>query len=529
MAKDAGNHCYTRAVSESRSLVIVSGTKKEASKHARTLRSGGVTTLNADDVEESLDKFTHSTVPTALVLTNRYDGIDLPGEDCRRMVLVNAPAVMNLQEAFMRNRLNAYSVVRNRMRVRLTQAMGRCTRDKNDYALVLCLGKDLTGWIALGTNSKGLHPELQAELDLGQEVSNGLDLAASEKLLEDFFEHGDAWNDDAEVALRARTKQLGRVLGEETAALAATAEHETLFVYQLWRADYSQAHHTAVKITDQLGDPKLKPYRAFWEYQAALAADMAYRLSKNESHKLQFQKHVDLASNLASGVRWLASLSFIRPETAPALGAPMGVDEVIDLLNDWTFRGKKFGDHVEKVRKDVSVTTAALFQGGLTSLGRMLGFKTKSYDKKKKGAPDSLWWTEDGQRYVFEAKSDEKPGHPISYETVRQAHAHPTWLDEHDKDLPPARDTKVIVVSPRIALDDTGRGLAAGIAYLSLKDVQKLFEDAAACLDHVRTGCIAVSEDLMRETIIDGYAKEHLSGDALLKRLVGKMLDSLPP
>jgi Rad3-related DNA helicase len=527
MAKDAATYCYTRAVGDSRSLVIVSGTKQEASRLARSLRKSKVATLNADDVEESLEKFTNTTVPTALVLTNRYDGIDLPGESCRRMLLVNAPAVMNLQESFMRNRLNAYSVLRNRMRVRLTQAMGRCTRDKNDYALVLCLGKDLTGWIAVGTNSRGLHPELQAELDLGQDVSNGLDIAKVEQLLKDFFEHGDAWNDDAEEVLRERTKSLDRVLGEETSALAATAGHETMFVYQLWRADYAQAHHTAVKITDQLGDPKLKPYRAFWEYQAALAADMAYRTSNDESHKLQFQRHVELASNLASGVRWLASLSFIRPETAPPLGAPMGVDEVIDLLNDWTFRGKKFGELLEKTRKDVSATAASQFQAGLTALGRMLGFQTKSY-KKEQGAPDTVWWTQDGQRYVFEAKSDEKPGFPISYETVRQARAHPTWLEAHDKSLPPARDTKVIVVSPRHALDDTGRALASGIAYLSLNDVKKLFDDAAACLDHARTRCIAVSEDLMRETISDEYARAHLNGDALLKRLVGKMLDALP-
>jgi len=527
MTRDAAQHCRARAVTESRSLVIVSGTRKEASHHSRKLKAAGVVTLNADDVEESLDAFTNAPVPTALVLTNRYDGIDLPGDSCRRMVLVNSPAVLNLQESFMRNRLNAYSVVRNRVRVRLTQAMGRCTRDKNDFALVLCEGKDLAGWIALGTNSKGLHPELQAELELGQDVSNGLNLEQAQKLLEDFFEHGDGWNDDAEVALRDLTKQLERVLGEETSALAATAEHEAMFVYQLWRADHAQAHHTAVKVTDQLSDPKLKPYRAFWEYQAALAADLAYRSSNEESRKLQFQRHVGLASNLANGVRWLASLAFIRPEAAPTLGAPMGVDEVIDLLNDWTFRGKKFGKHLEKTRKEVTATGADQFQAGLTTLGRMLGFKTKTY-KKEQGAPDSVWWTEDGQRYVFEAKSDEKPEYPISYDTVRQANAHPTWLASHDKDLPPPRATTIVVVSPRTMLDDTGRALASGMAYLSLKDVRRLFDDAAACLDKTRTSCVGISEDLMRETIIDEYAKAKLNGDALLQRIVGQQLDSLP-
>jgi Rad3-related DNA helicase len=101
------------------------------------------TIFKSTDVEENLTLFTKSEKPTVLILASRYDGIDLPGDDCRFIVLEGMPTGSGLQEKYLVTRLGSSSQLRNRIRTRVTQAMGRCTRNESDYAIVELLGNKL--------------------------------------------------------------------------------------------------------------------------------------------------------------------------------------------------------------------------------------------------------------------------------------------------------------------------------------------------------------------------------------------------
>ena len=78
-----------------------------------------------------------------LALANRYDGIDLPDDVCRLVVLAGLPVGMHLQERFLHDSLAALSVLTERIRTRLTQGTGRATRNSSDYAAVILLGREL--------------------------------------------------------------------------------------------------------------------------------------------------------------------------------------------------------------------------------------------------------------------------------------------------------------------------------------------------------------------------------------------------
>ena len=71
--------------------------------------------MRASNVEEDLGPFTSLEGPAALVLANRYDGIDLPGDECRRLVLVGLPAAADMQELFFRECLGAFAQLRDRV------------------------------------------------------------------------------------------------------------------------------------------------------------------------------------------------------------------------------------------------------------------------------------------------------------------------------------------------------------------------------------------------------------------------------
>jgi Helicase C-terminal domain len=119
--------------------------------------------LEADDIEESLEPFTNAS-DTVLALANRYDGLDLPDDACRLLLLYGLPGGTNLQEQFLLYRLAATSLLRDRLVTRLTQAVGRCTRSDTDYAVVIILEQRLVDFVLKSDTRTILHPEIQAPI-----------------------------------------------------------------------------------------------------------------------------------------------------------------------------------------------------------------------------------------------------------------------------------------------------------------------------------------------------------------------------
>lgn len=58
--------------------------------------------FSAADLEASKADFTN-TEPAVAVVANRYDGIDLPDDDCRLLFVEGLPRAANLQERFLMN------------------------------------------------------------------------------------------------------------------------------------------------------------------------------------------------------------------------------------------------------------------------------------------------------------------------------------------------------------------------------------------------------------------------------------------
>jgi hypothetical protein len=181
----------------------------------------GFTILGPQDVEKDMSAFTQME-KAILLLANRYDGIDLPGSDCRMLVIVGRPTGATLLERYFIDRLGATSVLRDRLRTRITQAMGRCTRDEGDFAVVILMGDDLLDWSSTKVNVAGMHPELQAEVSFGLENSANRSKDEIVELCQAFLNRSDEWK-DAEQDIQARRNAAQKEKDEITDVLARSA------------------------------------------------------------------------------------------------------------------------------------------------------------------------------------------------------------------------------------------------------------------------------------------------------------------
>lgn len=487
------------------------------------LKGAGKTILHADHVEANLDIFTDDD-NAALVLTNRYDGIDLPDEACRRMVIDNLPDATNLQERFLSERLGAGAFLRERVRTRITQAMGRCTRNDADHATILILGERLAKFLTEKDVRRSLHPELQAELEFG--IDNSTDQNADGFLdLIDLFQT-EEWSDAEQHLLEAR-EGATRVDDPVADPLRKIVKNELAYVYAAWNDDWTYAADAARKVTDGLeGGSELKPYQALWYYVASNATARAEEQRGEGVSNLPsdlLRRAVACAPNLSYFLKPLKlGTGVVRDEDGQATTVALRAARRLARLGHI---GSKFDKCITAVKNDLSSTDSATFERGLDALGELLGFDIVPGIGREEAAPDSVWHLERELFLGWEAKSDEKPNASITVSNVRQAKGHFDWIKDRFK-LKTTTGINVIMVTPRVTLDTEAKKFSEPLHYINIGGVIELAKDVARALANVRRDAGNSSEAVLADAVLREFKAANLLPKQLCARLV--LLASLP-
>lgn len=149
-------------------VVIVPGGKSRDywADHAQEMPLG-------DDVADVVDRLRNGPVGL-VVLSNRYDGIDLPGDACRVLAIFDLPEVSSLVEAQNRNALSDAQPMLRRQIERIEQGMGRGVRSNDDYCVVILGGTDLTRRIKSQEGRALLTPPTRAQMDVSGQLASQL-------------------------------------------------------------------------------------------------------------------------------------------------------------------------------------------------------------------------------------------------------------------------------------------------------------------------------------------------------------------
>jgi Rad3-related DNA helicase len=119
-----------------RSLVLVPNEHTATEFKDKIPKETGYEIFDAVQIEQSKQPFVLAAKAVAVV-ANRYDGIDLAGDECRLLIVKGLQRATNLQEKFLVTRMPASILFNDRILTRIVQAVGRCTRAANDYAAVI--------------------------------------------------------------------------------------------------------------------------------------------------------------------------------------------------------------------------------------------------------------------------------------------------------------------------------------------------------------------------------------------------------
>ncbi|MCB1860300.1 MAG: DEAD/DEAH box helicase [Gammaproteobacteria bacterium] len=477
----------------------------------------GHTLFDAAQLEASKKLFTQAGSAIA-VLANRYDGIDLIGDECRYLIIYGLPESTNLQERFIISRLGASVLFQVRIRTRITQAVGRCTRSSTDYALVVIIGDKVHQYFHMPEKRETLHPELQAEVNFGVEQSKVDNPSELGDNIDIFVAHGPEWKSADNHILETRD-ELTQSPIPSASPLGNSVFHEVKFHDALWSGDFDSALSSAKDVLASLaGGHNLKGYSALWNYLAGSAAYQAEQAPVA-------QEHFSAAFSCASTLPWLKQIQKLLSNQTQEAPVDVIYGERIERIEGVLERfGKSGSVKIEKyfqtIREGLSSSESKPFEEAQVKLGRLIGFESGNMERS--GDPDP-WWIFGRQGVVFEDYTATGENPVVSKEKTLQAKAHPDTLTaEH-----PGVRFSVVFCSTSDKLHFAAEPHTGDVFYISVEDFKKFSEECMATMRALWDSFRSPGVIEWRELAARKLAEAKLGSDDILSRLTSTKLSSL--
>lgn len=455
----------------------------------------------------------------ALVLPNRYDGLDLPNDRCRLIVLSGLPTASHSQDRFLWDTLGARRVLSERVRTRIAQGAGRATRNRQDFAAVLLRGRELIDFLLLSEERAALRPELQAELGLAVHYTSIADVDYGE-ILEAFWNQSDPadrrWA-PTEDYLRQRSDELERVESPVALALADSAPVEVRAWWAAWRGQFEDATANAQDAVTRLVGEDLRPYRALWSYLACAWATMAAERAGDSESAQRVRALRAAAEADARGLMWTP------PDTATVAAPTADADErarrAARYLQELKVGSRRPERTFAATLELLEQSRAASFEEGLERLGLLLGFESVR-PASQEASPDVAWRDGDDVWLLWEAKTEELPHNPINAnDDVRHANSHATWMETTFEWAPPAQ-LLTVIVSPKTAVHDAAAKVAAEhVALIQPETVRELARRAIDAHRAVRARFGGLVGDELAGAFAGEFEARRLGNTTLLATL----------
>jgi DNA polymerase III delta prime subunit len=501
--------------------LVLGPEKTRAVELGKKLAEDNWPVLGIDDVADGMQPFVDLTKGIC-ALASRYDGIDLPGDACRVVVLDGKPDQDSLQERFLYGRAKAGAAIAERVRTRVVQGAGRATRQPNDAAIVVILDRALTKYLQQPETINALEPDLQAEIQFGRTNSTNVPLNDVLTNVDIFLEQGEAWRSGAEPHIGKDRRGAVQESPEGSDALGKSVQFEVkacaFAAASQWDKAAAKAQEAARVIGE--GGNATRGYRAVWLYLAGVWTEQ-HAASDPAAHSTAV-KLIEQAEMTAEGT-WTREMPVLSTVVARTL-APEDASAVTAIVSILT-AGVNIGKHDRQAGEMIAgldERDPGKYEPALTALGKLLGAEASK--PPGKGRCDSTWCWENQLWLAMEAKSDHDLTGVISHREIRQANDQSQLLSSDRGHNPPPAGSATIIISPKPGVDVDGvKGAQPHLYHVDLSDIRTLAKDVVQAWSEILAAKAGRNPSALSDLV-----QQTMSGHGLLPTQVRESLTADP-
>jgi replicative superfamily II helicase len=362
-------------------------------------KSSGAAVATKTDIEawvERLKAGKDGDRDVTLAVANRYDGIDLPDDSCRILILDSKPFAAGLMDRYVEDCREGSEVIATKTARTIEQGLGRSVRGEKDYCVIILIGSGLIKWLRTKEARKFFSAQTRAQIEIGldiaqlakDEIVEGTPPAkAFRNLILQSLRRDDGWK-EFYVLQMTRINPAG---GEPKALDVFAAESAAEKKYA------AGAYDDAVEIIQGLIDNHISvPSDKGWYLQEM--ARYVYPKSQQKSNEYQVSghrvNHYLLRPRMGMVLSKVATVSQKR------------VQNVIEWMKSFASRDEMYitlDDLLANLRFGVE---ADRFEKAFNELALALGCAGERPDKEWKEGPDNLWALRDNEYLLVECKSE---------------------------------------------------------------------------------------------------------------------------
>lgn len=326
-----------------------------------------------------------------VILINKYDGIDLPHDACRILVLDGLPDVRSHFERLRSVALQNSPHAKVAFIQRIEQGMGRGVRSRDDYCGVILMGRTLVGQLFAGRGVQLLSPATRAQLSVSERVLDQLRGAS----LTDIMGAIDLCLDRDPTWTQLAKESIVHLRHTDEGGSTEVAEAQRAAFASFYNRDAEGAVARLRAVADRVEEPVLKGWLLFEvarylgdrepaEAQRALAA--AIRL--NQYLPVRPREGVPTRRvNVQVGQQSERAITWLSKEFGSPANAQLALRAEIDQL---AFRPDSFKE----------------FESALEFIGNAIGLPAQRPELEFGSGPDVLWCVGDGEYIIIECKNE---------------------------------------------------------------------------------------------------------------------------
>jgi hypothetical protein len=364
-----------------------------SSAQSQVWAAAGATARQGREVDAAVAQLRSSTKGNFFAFAQRFDGVDLPDDACRVLVVDGVPTGDRLSDQIDSERQKESPGHSTRVVNRLEQALGRAVRSSADFAATLLVGTDLAAFVGRRDVKQLLEPHSREQIDLGKDIADQLkaaeepSLKAIEKAVAMLLDRDSDWKDAHRERVSGVAKST-RATGLTVAERAAVAERGA------WLAAKGRNHQGAAATLQQaIDDRELHELQ-----QAELMVRMAGYMAHFDAERAAaiYRSAFQLNSHLA------------RPPQMPDKRYAQLREQAVafsDGLQQYATAGAAVAQ-LEEIRARLAYAgSAESVENALLDLGRFIG-ATASRPERETGRGPDVMWLLDGTTLCIEAKSE---------------------------------------------------------------------------------------------------------------------------
>lgn len=456
-----------------KALVLTQSSLEEAAMTARELGEDSIDVFDkmAMDTPEELARFKEAR-SGLLALSNRFDGLDFPGDSCRLIVVDGPLNTQNLLERFLTERVGAATVLNETVTTRVLQAVGRCTRNQNDYSAIIILGRDLTLHFSERSFIKALPPEAQAEIEMSWQSSEQSDVDGFIDNLKAFMAQDANWESaNIQISTAAKSKKTESVPAVDQLSKSAALE------VKAWNYAHVKDWDSGAKLLQEaaklLNDRSLKGYKGLLLF---IAADW---LTKSNTAKVSVAKNLrDSAEKVAGGTKvWMKeafSANDISSYTAEDIESIKGISKI---LRGQGMKAKAVTGRIQEMIENANHRKSTKFEQSLKMMGELLG--AKSFKPYEQSQCDAAWMWGNHLWITLEAKSEQSPQGTANVKDIRQANTQLQALEHATAQSAPCGSVSVLITDRDFPAPDVRSHALPHVFLASTDDLKAIAADVA--------------------------------------------------